>query len=202
MNIIGDMSAYSRLVKKISDVRGEPIYSSSVMSTVESMLKEVPIIPKKVLTWHNKKYFLLGIDEDGKKYYLEDGKFECGWYWGFGYVETFTNNRCPEKSADISSHSHFDSMFCNNGEFVEGFKAFFIKGVTLTDKEIWKLLEFMGSFYTIRKFADLCHIGGSNVTSVAEERDMINSEIEESGNHCNKVVIPNIIKMVQNLLSE
>jgi hypothetical protein len=58
-----------------------------------------------------KDVFLLGQDKEGIKYWLEAPKFDCGWYWGFGYVETYTNNDNPGKAKDINSHQHIDSSF-------------------------------------------------------------------------------------------
>ena len=42
-----------------------------------------------------KNIYLLGSDKDGVKYWLEEASWDCGWYWGFGYVETYTNNSNP-----------------------------------------------------------------------------------------------------------
>lgn len=53
---------------------------------------------------------LLYVDNDGTKVYLQKHKWDCDWYWGMGYLETFTNNNNPEKSYDISSHFHFSSF--------------------------------------------------------------------------------------------
>ena len=49
-------------------------------------------------------YYLLGIDKNKVKYYLEKGKFECGWYWSGGYIETFNRNK-----SDIDLHTHYDT---------------------------------------------------------------------------------------------
>ena len=62
-------------------------------------------LKKEIIEKFGKKYFLLG-KKDGKKYYLEDSYWDCGWYWGLGYVETFN-----ELKIDIESHQHFDNLF-------------------------------------------------------------------------------------------
>ena len=59
------------------------------------------------------KHFLLGINHDGEYVWLEKESWDCGWYWGFGYLHTYSNNRCPERSRDLNSHFHFDSTFLN-----------------------------------------------------------------------------------------
>ena len=153
---------------------------------------------KKIITWHGKKYYLLGIDKDGSKRYLEHGSWDCGWYWGFGYVESFTNNRQPEKSKDISEHTHFDSLFFNSNK--NGFDTFqsFFKDHVLTDDEIWKLLELMKTFYTARSWAGICHIGGSNYTT-NPCTDVIKNN--EEYDRINKVVIPAIMNKIYKLLT-
>ena len=83
----------------------------------------------------NKKIYLLGADAEGTKYWLEAPSWDCDRYWGFGYVETYTNNDCPNKSRDINSHQHFDSLFLNDSK-VNAFDAFkeFFKETTLNQK--------------------------------------------------------------------
>lgn len=36
-----------------------------------------------------KDIYLLGVDADGTRYWLEAPSWDCGWYWGFGYVEVY-----------------------------------------------------------------------------------------------------------------
>ena len=46
-------------------------------------------------------FYLLGRDEEGINYWLEEPSWDCGWYWGFGYVETYTTNEVKaDKIAD------------------------------------------------------------------------------------------------------
>lgn len=37
-----------------------------------------------------KKIYLLGEDKCGDRYWLEEPFWDCGWYWGFGYIETYS----------------------------------------------------------------------------------------------------------------
>lgn len=202
-NIVNDskVAMDSLIENTMSELNIKDSYDFSVNLAVRGKINSVPHISKKVINWRGKNYYLLGIDGDGIRYYLEEGKFECDWYWGMGYVKTFSNNKNPHLSRDISSHSHFDNMFFGNGSFVDEFKAFFIKSVTLTDDEIWKLLELMKSLYTIKEFANMCHSGSSNITSDKEEYNVISENLGDSGKKCNDIVIPNLLNMVYKLLS-
>ena len=65
----------------------------------------------------NKDIYLLGSDSDGIKYWLEAPSWDCDRYWGFGYVETYTNNENPSLSKDIKSHSHIESSFMGKIDF-------------------------------------------------------------------------------------
>ena len=78
------------------------------------------------------KHYLLGVNKDGKHVYLEEPSWDCGWYWGFGYLHGYTNDKAPELSRDISFHTHFDSMFlggrkCAYDEFKDYFEDTVLK---------------------------------------------------------------------------
>lgn len=153
---------------------------------------------KQSFEWHSKKYFLLGIDKNGIKYYLQETQWDCGWYWGGGYIETFSNNRCPNLSKDINSHNHFDNMFFNKP--VNGYDAFyaFFVNTPLLNKEVWTLCELMKSFYTAREYSDMIYRGGANYTTNSL-KDTIKNDTEYD--RINKTVIPAINEAIEKLLS-
>ena len=123
---------------------------------------------KKTSKAFGKTVWLLGKDKDGISYWLEAPSWDCGWYWGFGYVETYTNNRNPEKSRDISSHQHFNNMFLNGPKCSRDmFKEFFVE-TPLSDDEIWELVDYMQTFYTLKSAAELFRHGYSWQTSRAK----------------------------------
>lgn len=140
---------------------------------------------KKSFEWHGKNYYLLGVGRDNEAYYLEEAHWDCGWYWGLGYVETFTNKKNPRMSKDISSHSHFNYMFMN-GELCahDEFENFFTD-TPLTNKEIWTLVELMMSAYNARTYSDMLHSGGAyqatnpckDIIVNKQEYDRINNEV-------------------------
>ena len=155
------------------------------------------MLKKKTINWHGKKYYYLGKDEGGKKYYLEHPSWDCGWYWGFGYIITFTNNNCPEKSVDIDSFSHFDSMFLNKNEYGgDVFKKFF-KEYTIEEDQVYELIDYMLSFYALREAAEILGRGYSNITERAKSSLLID---KDEVTKINDVMIPEleerIIKLV------
>lgn len=117
---------------------------------------EIELIPKKLKTTSSKDMFLLGVTKDKARIYLERASWDCGWYYGFGYIETFD----PQHS----SHSHFEGF--NEGKNQDLRSAFleFFKGgkLTVTAKESWTLCELMQSFYQLQKIASLYHNGGGS----------------------------------------
>ena len=144
-----------------------------------------------------KKCYLLGQDEDGTNYFLEAATWDCKWYWGGGYVETYTCNSNPVLSRDIDSHQHFDGLFFNGRE--NGFDTFkkFFPVNPFTDSEIWKICELMKSFYTARKYSDMLHTGGAHYTSNPAS-DIIKSEDEYK--RINEKVIPAIMSALYTIL--
>lgn len=152
---------------------------------------------KKSFEWHGKKYYLLGVDKDDEAYYLEEAHWDCGCYWGLGYVETFTNKKNPRMSKDISSHSHFNYMFmkgelCAHDEFEN-----FFADTPLTDREIWTLVELMMSAYNARAYSDMLHSGGAGQT-VNPCQGIIRNKQEYD--RINQEVIPAIMKKVYEIL--
>ena len=106
-------------------------------------------------------YYLLGMDENKVKYYLEKGKFECDWYWSGGYIETFNRNK-----SDIDLHTHYDTGKVHGLRFsyYDDFNKIF-KVCTLTDSEKWRFHELMRTFYTAKEAMEMSYRGGSHVTT-------------------------------------
>ena len=145
-----------------------------------------------------KDIYLLGADEEGTLYWLEEASFDCDWYWGFGYIESYTNNKHPELARDINSHTHYDSMIFKEGVCPEDFRKIFVE-TPLTNEEIWKLNELMKSFYTIRAYMDTIYRGSSNIT-INPCRDIIKNEKEWL--RLKDEVLPSIFKEVYALLEK
>lgn len=145
------------------------------------------------------KYYLLGTDKEGIKYFLEEASWDCDWYWGGGYIETFTNNTNPVCSRDIDSHHHFNLMFLTyNKNGFDMFKDFF-KETPFTDNEIWKICELMKSFYVAREYSDMIYRGGAHYTSNPAKETIIN---KDEYTRINKVVIPTIMTELYKILED
>lgn len=154
---------------------------------------------KQVKTLFKKKCYLLGKDKDGINYWLEEPSWDCDWYWGLGYIETYTNNRCPAKSRGVQSHQHFDSLFLSGpNDGISMFNNFF-KETTLTKEELYLLIDYMLSAYVLKHTSDLLHQGCSWITKRAKLKEIEQPEMYEK---INKEILPIIFKEIDKLLSQ
>ena len=154
---------------------------------------------KRICEAFGKKIYLLGKDKDDVNYWLEAPSWDCGWYWGFGYVETYTNNNHPNKAKDIESHQHFDGLFFNkNKNGYDAYKDFFAE-ITVSDKELWQLLELMKTFYCLRETAEVLGRGGSHYTTNPVSEIIKNTDEVE---RINNVVLPAIFEKIDELLTQ
>jgi len=147
------------------------------------------MLNKKISHAFNKDIYLLGVDSDGINYWLEAPVWDCGWYWGFGYVETYTNNKYPHLAKDISSHQHFSGFVGQMYEYdftkqCEVKKAFVhtlndkgsrLVETVLTESESWELSDLMKRFYTLKEMAEIFYNGTGHLTSNTKHKTF-NSE--------------------------
>jgi len=152
---------------------------------------------------NNNDFYFLGTNKEGKKVWLEKPRWDCGWYWGFGYLETMRGNREPSKAIDIDMHTHWDS--CVRDSHRNAYDWFELEfGKTLTDSfnskvkkekgvkycrftnsQLWTLCELIETVYTLKETAEVLGRGGSHYTTNPcadiiqnkAERDRINSEV-------------------------
>ena len=138
------------------------------------------------------KRFLLGIKEE-VKYYLVAPSWDCGWYWGCGYVETYNRRK-----TDIESHQHFDGLFFKTGK--NGYDAFleFFDDITLDKNEVWQLVEMMKTIYVLKETAEVLGRGSSHYTTNPCKDIIIN--VEEA-KRINEVVLPALFEAVEKLLT-
>lgn len=139
-----------------------------------------------------KDTYLLGKGKDGEYYWLEEGTWDCDWYWGIGYVETYTNKLNPSRAKDIRSHQHWDHLFPTYNDFND-----FFEETVVNDKEIRKLLGLMKAIYIARRYSDMLYSGGAHYTANPNKEDIHN---EYEYNRINKVMIPKMLESVYEIL--
>ena len=143
---------------------------------------------KRIIRRYGKEMFLLGKNTNNERVYLEKASWDCGWYWGFGYLET------------LNSHTHFDTEILRNEEHIcayDKFKKYFVE-TCLSDNEIWQLCDYMYSFYTLRESAELFGYGYSHQTEKAKIDEIKNTELVDK---INKEMLPKLFEKIYELLT-
>ena len=97
-----------------------------------------------------------GTFADGETIYLDKHSWDCGWYWGFGYVG---NRNC---------HFHFDSLlYIKDGKgSVKYCASDLFDDTNITDKEWWVIRDLFTQAYALRKAAEVYRYGGHQTTVV------------------------------------
>lgn len=126
-------------------------------------------------------YYYLGRDiKTKRKIWLQKPSWDCGWYWGFGYLQAMQGDREPSKARDIDCHTYWDSRVAESHTNAhDWFIASFGKPTTdmwgnpttaekgvqmcrFTDKQVWTLCELMETAYTLCETAEILGRGKSN----------------------------------------
>jgi hypothetical protein len=146
-----------------------------------------------------KDVYLLGVTVHGEHLWLEAATWECDWYWGLGYCETYTNDTNPAKSRDITSHTHFNGVLGkqDNGKYLHHMNEYLSESV-LTDAESWELADLMKSAYTLRDAAAVFHRGGSHLTSTLIQDECVNVDVAEL---INTVELPKLFSRMYEILT-
>lgn len=150
---------------------------------------------KTMTTAFGKEVFLLGCDADESYLWLEAPSWDCGWYWGIGYVETYTNNKNPHLAKDISSHTHFDSKFAKLDDWMQLDSPF-------TEDEKYLIYELMTELYTLKKTASILYVGGAHITSKNKALRQFEADNTKEYERINKIVIPAIWEELRAILTD
>ena len=147
-------------------------------------------------------YYYLGRDIKSKrKIWLQKPSWDCGWYWGFGYLQAMKGDKEPSKAKDIDFHTHWDSLVAEShtnahdwfesrfGKCATDFYGFKVETdepkCRFTEAQLWKLCELMATAYALRETAEVLGRGGAHYTinpcakviKNTRETDRINSKV-------------------------
>lgn len=130
--------------------------------------------------------FLIG-KRDGEKIYLSAPSWDCGWYWGWGYLG---NNKC---------HYHLDGLSKEKNLF-DALQEHFGNSLTIKgENNLWTFCELVSTFYALKETAEVLGRGGSHYTE-NPVCDVIKNEAEVS--RINDKVIPAIFDSVYKILEK
>ena len=119
---------------------------------------------------------ILLFKKDNNSYYLREPTFDCGWYWGLGYVAT-----------GRGSHLHFDSYFK-----VIPFYDDIFNDTPFTQKEKYIITDYMRQLYRLRDMADMLYLGNTNVTGDATVLEQFRESNMAEYKRINNVLIPTV----------
>ena len=116
-----------------------------------------------------------GTFADGENLWLEKHNWDCGWYWGFGYLG---NKNC---------HFHFDSLLCikdGKGD-VKYCASDLFESTNISDSDWWIIRDLFVQAYALRKAAEVYQYGGHQKTKAGttdliknkERADQINADL-------------------------
>ena len=161
---------------------------------------KIEMLEKRVSKAFGKKIYLLGTFEDGPNFWLKEPTWDCGWYWGFGYVSTY------------QSHQHYDGLCFKKYEYYDHKKGCFQQGeyihklsdrpdvvaCSLIEREQWILSDLMKMAYTLKKTAELYRQGNAHLTSHGLVPQLKRPDREKE---INEIELPAIFAQIEKLLT-
>jgi hypothetical protein len=96
---------------------------------------------------------------EGERLYLSKHSWDCGWYWGFGYVG----------NKDLGAH--FDSVFLNDTHTASEI----FEEQIFTDSDWWVIRDLFIQAYALKQVAEVYRYGGHQTTKHGIT-DLIESE--------------------------
>lgn len=149
--------------------------------------------PKKPsCEWLDKYY--LGTNSNGR-IYLSPPSFDCGWYWGFGYL---VNKDCHYHLAGVDKNMNlYDALIAHfhNNTFIFSTN---IKENEYSNK-LWTFCELIETSYALKKTAEVLDRGGIHYTENPCS-DLIKNHAEVK--RINETVLPAIFNKINVLLKE
>lgn len=123
---------------------------------------------------------------NGQEEYLRKPSWDCGWYWGFGYL------------GNIKIHHHCDTVSKTKNMF-EALKEYYNEDIKLSDDDLWTFCELMNSFYILKKTSELYYSGCSGYT---QNPISIQLKNEKEYKRINNELMPKIFDQIALLLKK
>ena len=132
------------------------------------------------------KEWLLGKTERGERVCLEGFSWDCGWYWGGGYIHIYNRG-----AKEWRTHTHFDTYFGEGHDLFTGINAR-IKHHVLTTDQRWRLCDLMVQFYAFRRASECYHYGGGYTSKDRTEDEIQPAMSAVLNTHIETVIIREI----------
>lgn len=231
IRIMGNQRFYSEKLKCFVEIKGNTfIFNRQTINLKDILIldDEKQDLIKTILQDSNTKcrldkrkshafgkdIYLIGKNTDGELLWLEAPSWDCNWYWGFGYIETYTNNTDPSRARDTTSHSHINGLtgkleYWDSERQCRRLSSEYVHNIydspklvenTFTYEEGWKLSELFRQFYLLKDMAEYtyrnpagCHL----TTSPVEQDRKVMTQWHE---YINVTMIPKITAEILRIL--
>lgn len=133
-----------------------------------------------------------GTYADGENIYLEKHSWDCGWYWGFGYV------------GNASCHFHFDSLLYpkNTKGMVLHCASEIFEKTNIDDKAWWVIRDLFVQAYALKRAAEVYRCGGHQTSEKGVTDIIKNLELADKINADLKLVLDLVWDVVCNAVKE
>ncbi len=153
---------------------------------------------------YNKKYFFGTRKSDGNRIWLTGPSWDCGWYWGFGYLGNSEEHYHLNSFNRIQRHVQLkdDSyMHLTEGRNINMYDAL-LADYDLNPKieeNLWKFCELIKTAYILTDAAEVLGRGGAHY-STNPCADLIKNS--EEVDRINNVVLPKIFDEIDAIFED
>lgn len=111
-------------------------------------------------TRHGDELALLGKTEEGDKVYLRKAEYACDWYFSFGNLEIYEENKVKP-----STMTHWDSYFTGSSHVEPSDIKDKLVETPFEDETLWILCDWMKTFYALKEVSGIYNRGNSHLST-------------------------------------
>lgn len=148
-------------------------------------------------TISNYTKILLGYNNN-EPIYLSPPSWDCGWYWGFGYLSNKNCHYHVDGLTKIETYNSDAKVFTTKSvNLYDGFIEHFGDTLRVRKSDLWTLVELFKTFYTLKETAEVLGLGGSHYTTNPAKDIIIN---KDEVIRINTIVLPQIFEEIYKIL--
>ena len=143
------------------------------------------------------KKVLLGI-HDGEKIYLSPPSWDCGWYWGFGYLGNKNCHYHIDGLKEVETYNLEKKVWEHESyNLYDGLIKHFGDSLMIRRSNLWEFAELFETFYKLRDIAEVYNRGGSHYTTNPCKDLIIN---KDEVKRINEVILPAIFENIYRII--
>jgi hypothetical protein len=110
-------------------------------------------------TRHGDELALLGKTKEGDKVYLKKAEYACDWYFSFGVLEIYEENK-----AKPSTITHWNSYFTGNSHVEPSDIKDKLVETPFEDETLWIICDWMKTCYALKQVSGIYDRGNSHLS--------------------------------------